>query len=235
MRIVVGDDQPIFGALIDRLLRDHGHTVPHPVTDPSTALAGCREVAPDLCLIGLGVTPLSEVMTLLATRVGGPSPALLLLLVAADGPAIERARHMQVNGIGTKDDGFDSIAALVEEAARRRDLPGRSPALSPEARAALGRSWADPVVDCVTLRERQILQLLASGVDTPGMAEALGVQITTVRTHLASLMRKLGAHSRLELVATARRLQLIDPLSSAGAEGAAGRVPLLDGMAGSDG
>lgn len=233
MRILLGDDQPIFGALIDQLLRAHGHTVSYPVTDPTTALAMSDEVAPDLCLIGLSVTPLSEIMALLPTRGVPRSPALLLLLASADAPMVERARHMQVNAIGTKEDDFDSIAALAEEAVRRK--AGNPPALSPQARSALlGGSCADPVIDCVTSRERQILQLLSAGLDTARMGDALGVQVTTVRTHLASLMRKLGAHSRLGLVATARRLQLIDPLPSPAPEDTGGRVALADGTSRGD-
>ena len=234
MRILLGDDQPIFGALIEQLLQAHGHTVSYPVTDPTTALAMCHEVAPDLCLIGLSVTPLSEIMALLPTRVDPRSPALLLLLASTDAPAVERARHMHVNAIGTKEDDFDSIAALAEEAVRRKDLTGKPPALSPEARAALGGSCAEPGIYCVTSRERQILQLLSAGSDTAGMSDALGVQVTTVRTHLASLMRKLGAHSRLELVATARRLQLIDPLPSLAPEHTGGRIALADGTSRGD-
>jgi DNA-binding CsgD family transcriptional regulator len=58
-------------------------------------------------------------------------------------------------------------------------------------------------VDRLTPRERQVLDLMASGLDNRAIAAKLGIEYTTVRGHVRSVIEKLGARSRLEAVARA--------------------------------
>jgi len=52
--------------------------------------------------------------------------------------------------------------------------------------------------------------LLVAGLDTAAMARKLGVSPATVRTHIQSLLTKLGVHSRLEAASFAVRYRLLD-------------------------
>lgn len=63
--------------------------------------------------------------------------------------------------------------------------------------------------DDLTAREREVLQLLIDGKSTAGLAAALVVSQATARNHVQSIMRKLGAHSRLEAVAIATRQNIL--------------------------
>jgi DNA-binding NarL/FixJ family response regulator len=65
------------------------------------------------------------------------------------------------------------------------------------------------LVERLTARELEILRLMAEGLDTKALAERLVVSSTTVRTHVQSILAKLGAHSRLEAVARAGELGLL--------------------------
>jgi DNA-binding CsgD family transcriptional regulator len=58
-------------------------------------------------------------------------------------------------------------------------------------------------------RERQTLTLLAAGLSTTQMAHQMGISKETVRNHVKGLLRSLGARSRVEAVAKARRAGLI--------------------------
>ena len=58
-------------------------------------------------------------------------------------------------------------------------------------------------------REREVLQLIADGVGTRRIAQQLGVSYSTVRTHLRSISAKLGTHSLVNTVVTARELELV--------------------------
>lgn len=58
----------------------------------------------------------------------------------------------------------------------------------------------------LTRRQREILALIADGVPAKVIAVRLGLSETTVRNHIRGILRRLGAHSQLEAVATARRL-----------------------------
>lgn len=54
-------------------------------------------------------------------------------------------------------------------------------------------------VDLLTRRELQIAEAVSGGLSNPEAAEALMVSVNTIKTHLASAMRKLGVHDRVEL------------------------------------
>jgi DNA-binding NarL/FixJ family response regulator len=64
-------------------------------------------------------------------------------------------------------------------------------------------------LDGLTTRELEVLQLLAEGVSTDGIAEKLFISINTVRNHVSKILMKLGAHSKLEAVAIAARDKLV--------------------------
>jgi len=80
-----------------------------------------------------------------------------------------------------------SISSLVR---RRREMDGQLESLTP--------------------REREVLRMMAQGVSSRDIAGALGISYTTVRTHIRSLGGKLGVHSKLEAIAKARELALVD-------------------------
>ncbi len=58
-------------------------------------------------------------------------------------------------------------------------------------------------------RQRQVLDLLADGHGPATIARRLGLSVPTVRNHVAAVLHRLGCHSQLEAVATARRRGLI--------------------------
>ena len=61
----------------------------------------------------------------------------------------------------------------------------------------------------LTPRQQEVLELLADGMSTTGIAQKLFLSEQTVRNHVREILRRLGASSRLAAVATARRLGLI--------------------------
>jgi PAS domain S-box-containing protein len=61
----------------------------------------------------------------------------------------------------------------------------------------------------LTPRQAEVLRHLAAGCSTHQTAEQMGLSVETVRNHVRAVLRKLGAHSRLEAVANARKLGLL--------------------------
>jgi PAS domain S-box-containing protein len=68
----------------------------------------------------------------------------------------------------------------------------------------------DPDPDVLTPRERQVLLLLAQGLNTDEMAHVLHISSATIRNHVQNILSKLRVHSRLEAVAYAYQQGLID-------------------------
>jgi DNA-binding NarL/FixJ family response regulator len=84
-----------------------------------------------------------------------------------------------------------------------------------------------PALDhLLTPREREVLARLVHGEGTTSMARSMGVQLSTIRTYIDSVLIKLGVHSRLEAVAYAVREGIIDVDARLGEE------PTLDALSG---
>jgi DNA-binding NarL/FixJ family response regulator len=64
--------------------------------------------------------------------------------------------------------------------------------------------------ESLTARELEVLRLMAGGMSSRKIAAQLGISYTTVRTHIRAIDAKLGAHSKIESVVTARDLELVN-------------------------
>ena len=94
----------------------------------------------------------------------------------------------------------ESLAAAVLSA--RTGIASHSPH-EPGEGATTGRSLR------LTTREREVLDLLASGTSTAAIGQRLRIARNTARAHVQRVIEKLGAHSKLEAVAVARRTGII--------------------------
>ncbi len=116
-------------------------------------------------------------------------------------------------------DEGEPMARLLEHAARRRSATGVyarglmaafaggglrvTPAPPP------GSCRGDLLIEPLGKREREIMSLIADGLSNPEIAERLLVTLATVKTHINNLYGKLGARSRTDAVARARRLEMV--------------------------
>jgi PAS domain S-box-containing protein len=79
-----------------------------------------------------------------------------------------------------------------------------------------------PSFDDLTPRQHEVLRLLGEGLETPDIAQRLGIADETARNHIRALLRATGAHSRLEAVVMGMRLGVLDPhLTQPGQRGGA--------------
>ena len=161
-----------------------------------------------------GLPPLDVLVVasadLLADLEEGPPPVLLLTNEAEEA---QRLTDFPVWGILPLEATPEEISAALHALAE--GLWTGSPALAqgllmPRSAAVLGRTpiidGAEEVVDPLTERERQVLQLAAEGLANKQIASALLISENTVKFHLSSLYAKLGVTSRTEAVrAGARR------------------------------
>ena len=100
------------------------------------------------------------------------------------------------------DDHLQRLAALAGDAPGAADADEFDPAGAPAPSAP-------PPAEALTRKEIRVLQLLAEGYSNSAMADKLFVSDSTVRTHLRNINLKLGARSRTQAVAIARRQRLI--------------------------
>ena len=113
----------------------------------------------------------------------------------------------------TKDRAADEVAEAVRGAAAGEALI--SPAQLGRLLPKLNRTYRSLGSD-ITERERTTLQYLARGLPNKQIATEMNLSHNTVRNYVQSLLNKLGAHSKLEAVATAVREGIIDYSSKPG-------------------
>lgn len=121
------------------------------------------------------------------------------------GPAAARARLAS-----RLPDGIDIIAEARSVAdARRLDVTADAWLIAPPSLDKSTGELEATDVEPLTLREMEVLELLAQGLSNKSIATRLGISDQTVKFHVASICGKLGASNRTEVVRKALRLGLI--------------------------
>ena len=131
-----------------------------------------------------------------------------VLLVADDvaQTQVERALEAGADGYTVKDISVQELALTI------RRLAGGDTVLHPDAASSLARRFAANGKGKsvpLTPRQREILRLIAAGLENKQIARRLGIGVHTVKTHVSRVLTKLGASSRTEAVVVALRDRLI--------------------------
>jgi len=195
VRLVVCDRHRIFAESLSLVLGDAGYDIVAVTDSPEEMLAVLWRTPVDVCLLGTGCAAPHVMAGLARRRVVAPDLAVVLLAGDADAEVPATAKH-GVRGIVHMD---EHVADIVDAIARVH--AGQVVGLPAEA--------ARPAAD-LTARERDVLCRLVRGADTEGVACALGVTAATARSHIRSILRKLGAHTRVQAAAAAVRRGLVD-------------------------
>lgn len=107
--------------------------------------------------------------------------------------------------------GAEVVAALQRVATGEALIPARRLAdvLARQRQLARRREEQAHLLGSLTHREREILRLMARGLDNRAMARELGIGYSTVRSHVRGVLEKFGVHSKLEAVARAIELDAL--------------------------
>jgi two-component system nitrate/nitrite response regulator NarL len=215
MKIVICDAHRVFADALASLLRSAGHEVTGSALNLEDATEILRREPAHACVIDLG--PLRSVRRLdieQAVR-STPDTAIVTLSGTADAATLRHASAAGVRGLALKGDDFGEFLRVVTESVYGpADDSQPPPAViwSKGARAALrsGSGLDGGPAQFLTEREWEALGRLVRGQSTAAIAGAMGVAVSTARTHIDAVLSKLGAHSRLEAVAYAVREGLVD-------------------------
>jgi len=171
------------------------------------AQASQIDPAPDVILADLVLGPARGADLVTALRATFPASAILVLSIVDDWTTVRSVLSAGAQGYVPKTAAGADLVDAVRRVARGEDY------LHPSLGVALAR--ADPRDSAeahVYLSERELSvgRLLALGHTNAEIAELLILSVRTVETYRAHLFRKLGVHSRAELLRAAVRLGLVD-------------------------
>ena len=215
-------DEYVYGALLAGargfLLKDCGpELLAHAVraaADGRRAIAMARSLRPDVCLLDIRMPDVDGIE---ATRqLAGPDvadPLAVVVITTFDlDEYVYGALKAGARGFLLKDAGAELLTQAVHAAARGDAL------IAPNITARLLSSFADnrsrPMpaepVEPLTAREEQVLLAAARGRTNSEIGDELSISLSTVKTHLAALMRKLNARNRVEIVMWAYETRRVD-------------------------
>jgi DNA-binding NarL/FixJ family response regulator len=140
----------------------------------------------------------------------GLSTQIVMLSMYSDKALVQHILRIGASGYLLKGAVVEELLLAVR-AAKRGDLY-LSPSISRSVLADLpapGNGDASAPYEQLTLREREVLQLIVEGQTNAAVAKMLDVSIKTVEKHRASVMSKLGAHNLTELICAAIKRKLV--------------------------
>ncbi|MEU5420684.1 response regulator [Streptomyces sp. NPDC001407] len=192
MRAVIAEDSVLLRIGLVRVLETAGFDVVAEVGDAEAVLAAVEEHRPGLVVLDVRMPPGftdEGVRAALVIRRQWPDTAVLLLSQYVE----ERYAADLLSG-DTRGVGYllkERVADVEEFIDALRRVAGGGTALDPQVVSQLLlRRHSDPL-DRLTPREREVLELMASGRSNAGIAEALVVSESAVAKHINSILAKL--------------------------------------------
>jgi len=205
IRVLLVDDQPLIRAGLRMLCEaEPDLEVVGEAADGRDAVALAERLTPDVIVMDLRMPGVDGITATGRILAGRPGARVLVLTTFGDDDHLYPALTAGACGFLLKD---APPAELLDGI--RRAAAGDSP-FSQEVlrrlvqRAVHARAEQPRPVAGLTARERDVLDLVAEGLSNTEIADRLHIGVTTVKTHIASLMTKTGSPNRVRLALYAR-------------------------------
>jgi two-component system nitrate/nitrite response regulator NarL len=215
LRVLVADHDGLArGMMVTALHRADRVAIVVTAGEGREALELARYYHPTVVIIDTALPPDGGVEFIAKMLRVAPETRILTVSVDDQQTALAALRAGAVGHIG-KDVDPDELARLVVRAADGEAIiPQRLMMPLLELLRELPDTGWRPLDSRLTTREWEIVELLALGATTQGIAERLVLSPTTVYSHVRSVLRKLGVHSRRDAVAAAERLRREEVLAT---------------------
>ena len=210
--VLIVDDHPLTRDALGALLGRNGFSVLGGAEDGEEAIELARRLQPKLVLLDLSMPGLSGLEALPRIRDAAPGCEVVVLTASGTEENLLGAIRGGAAGYLLKSEPPERIVAFLRgvangEAALSGEIARR---LLEQVRAGGGRESGvpDSIAEALSAREVEVLLLLDEHLGTDQIAKRLFISEHTVRSHVKSLLRKLGVSSRreaLEVLAAARR------------------------------
>jgi DNA-binding NarL/FixJ family response regulator len=210
MRILLVDDHPITRGALAALLGQHGFSVVGEAADGAEAIELARRHRPELVLLDLSMPGMDGLEALPRLREAVPETEVVVLTASGTEENLLAAIRGGAAGYLLKSEPPERIAEFLRgvghgQAALSGEVARRL--LEQVREGGIGRGVPDAIAASLSARELEVLLLLDEHLGTDEIADRLYISEHTVRSHVKSLLRKLGVSSRreaLDALATAR-------------------------------
>jgi DNA-binding NarL/FixJ family response regulator len=196
IRVVLVDDHPLLRDGTRAILEQvDGLRIVGTAADGAATLAEMAAHQPDVLVLDLGLPDVSGVDLVQRVRSGWPDVAVVVLTGYSVAPHAQALTQLGVHRILHKSVPSAELVQAIRHAAGGR----------PASAGPVDATSAAPV-EPLTVREHEVLGLIAAGYRNAEIATELHVSLNTVEFHVRNLLGKLGVRSRTEAVTRARAL-----------------------------
>jgi DNA-binding NarL/FixJ family response regulator len=210
-RILLVDDHPLTRSALSGLLMQHGFDVVGEAEDGAEAVSCADELQPDLILLDLSMPGVDGLTALPRLRDAAPGCEVVVLTASGTEENLLGAIRAGAAGYLLKSEPPERIVGFLRGVANGEAALSGAVArrLLEQVRSNGGRGSGvpDSIAELLSARELEVLLLLDEHLATDEIAKRLFISEHTVRSHVKSLLRKLGVSSRreaLEALSTAR-------------------------------
>jgi two-component system, NarL family, response regulator NreC len=208
IRIVLADDHVLVRQGLKSLLEREGFQVVAEASDGQEALRQVKSLQPDIAVMDISMPTLNGLNAAREVRRASPKTKTILLTQHDESQYIRDALEAGVKGYVLKSQVAGDLVLAIRQISLGQVYlsPGVSSAIM-EAYQSKSEKSKNPL----TLRERQVLQLIAEGKSTKDVASLLGISVKTAESHRTRLMQKLDIHETASLVLYAVRNGIVQP------------------------
>jgi two-component system, NarL family, response regulator NreC len=212
LRVLLADDHGIVRRGLRSLLESQpGIDVVGEAADGLEALRMCTEALPDILILDVAMPKMNGIEVAARVQKLERPPSVIVLSMHADESYIIRALAAGARGYLLKDATDEDLLPAI------RSVASGKPFFSPAVTAVLMEDYVRQLQSrglsdsyhLLTVREKEVLQLLAEGRSNKEVAVLLDLGVSTVETHRANLMQKLNLHNTAEIVLYAVRKGII--------------------------
>jgi two-component system, NarL family, nitrate/nitrite response regulator NarL len=204
VRVLVVDDHALFTDAILPTLREMEWEVVAVVRRGEEAIETALREKPELVIVDLGLPDLGGIAVGARILEALPDTRVIALTGRSDEQAVQEAKAAGFHGFLTKDIPLPKFPEALAAALRGEVVSFQRPVVDSRPVSTVDRD-AELLASQLTPREREVLALLVEGNDNAQIARLLSVSANTVRTHVQSILTKLGVRSRLQAAAFAVR------------------------------
>ncbi|HLJ30444.1 MAG TPA: response regulator transcription factor [Candidatus Angelobacter sp.] len=210
LSILIADDYAVVRRGLRSLLEaEPDWQVVSEASNGREAVAQVTELRPDVAILDVSMPELNGLDAARLILKDAPNTRVLVLTAYHSDEMIEKALQAGVRGYVLKSDAETDLVAAVKALVQGRTF--FTSAVSEVLVDRFRREKEEPKPGVLTVREVEIVQLLAQGKSNKEVADILGISPRTVENHRAQIMQKLGLKSFSELIRYAIRNGIVEP------------------------
>jgi len=214
-RILIIDDHPLVREGLKTIIaRSSKHEVIGEAGTGRQGLQMARELKPDLALLDMSLPDQSGIELIRDILKATPKTRIMIVSMHSKIDYIVKAFQAGASGYLVKESAAEMLMQGIDHVLKGDYFMDTSVSQQ-VVKKLVGMPPKESIVsvagyDALTVREQEVMALLAEGLTTGQVADKLFISPKTAENHRSNIMRKLGLHSTVELIRYAAKLGLID-------------------------